>query len=196
VGVILAGGQSTRMGQDKASLPLEGETLLDVMVSKLRNLRPLVNKVIVSGCYPHYPSLSDIKENLGPLGGMHTVLSNPRFSAEGGFILFVPVDLPKMQSSILKKLIIGLNSGEKEACSFQDHALPAVFRVTNRLKSLLDQKIKKEKNLSIKQLLEELDSLELKMEKDDETCFLNMNEYSQWKKYQDELKSQAQSASI
>ena len=42
--IMLAGGQSSRMGQDKASLEIEGQTMLERL---LVTLRPLVAETVV-----------------------------------------------------------------------------------------------------------------------------------------------------
>ena len=51
VGVVLAGGRSSRMGRDKAMLTWHGDTLLAHMQQCLRLSG--VTRVVVSGAYPH-----------------------------------------------------------------------------------------------------------------------------------------------
>ncbi len=69
--LILAGGESRRMGQDKASLLLGERTLLQSVVA---TLQPLFAEVIVSVRQPRHeidlPQVCDDPSNTGPLAGL------------------------------------------------------------------------------------------------------------------------------
>ena len=77
-GVLIAGGASTRFGQDKALLPYRGHSLAHLLLGELRSagLSPLV----FNG--PRLPDdaggdvryIPDATPGLGPLGGIATVL--------------------------------------------------------------------------------------------------------------------------
>ena len=75
--VILAGGQSRRMGRDKLLLPLSGERLLDRAVRRYGEVFP---RVLVSVSGPErYPELGemrvfDVFPGAGPLAGLHAGL--------------------------------------------------------------------------------------------------------------------------
>ena len=90
-GFVLAGGKSTRMGQDKALLNWHGQTLLDHMVELLRSA---ANPVQVVGRDP----LPDRLPGLGPLSGIATGLAMSSTDAN----LFVAVDLPLLTQDFLK----------------------------------------------------------------------------------------------
>lgn len=90
LGCVLAGGQSSRFGSDKALAELDGHTLLDRAVATLRRQ---CAAVIVVGralgpalCVPDYPA-----PGMGPLGGIAGALNH---ALEGGFdaVLTVGVD--------------------------------------------------------------------------------------------------------
>lgn len=75
-GIILAGGQSKRMGTDKALLQVEGEVLL---AKAIRLCESCCSEIIVSsGNSDHadfgYPMLPDEVVGCGPLGGVYTCL--------------------------------------------------------------------------------------------------------------------------
>jgi molybdopterin-guanine dinucleotide biosynthesis protein A len=79
--LILAGGESRRMGQDKASLVLDGQTLLQSVAA---TLQPLFAEVIVSVRQPRpdidLPQVCDAPGQVGPLAGLAAGLeraSNP-----------------------------------------------------------------------------------------------------------------------
>lgn len=79
--LILAGGDSRRMGQDKASLVLDGRTLLQSVVA---TLQPLFAEVLVSVRQQRpdidLPQVCDTPGQVGPLAGLAAGLertSNP-----------------------------------------------------------------------------------------------------------------------
>ncbi|MDP4027565.1 MAG: molybdenum cofactor guanylyltransferase [Gallionella sp.] len=67
----MAGGDSRRMGTDKASLLLDGQTLLQSVIATMQQLFP---QVIVSVRQPRpeidLPQVCDEQENAGPLAGL------------------------------------------------------------------------------------------------------------------------------
>jgi molybdopterin-guanine dinucleotide biosynthesis protein A len=86
-GFIQAGGRSSRMNQDKAWLEIEGAPMIERVIAAAR---PAVGRlaIIVNAANPQidrYEKLAesrdamlifDLHEHLGPLGGIHTALSN------------------------------------------------------------------------------------------------------------------------
>lgn len=102
-GFVLAGGSSTRMGEDKALLPLAGKPLL-LRTAEL--LSPLVASVTVIGDPARYASLGlavvpDDAPGLGPLGGIATALRIS--SAEWNLI--VGCDMPYLTVAWLEFLM-------------------------------------------------------------------------------------------
>src|ERR1041385_3815789 len=78
-GFVLAGGKSTRMGQDKAAVTLNGLTLLQ---HGLAALRQVCRDVAILGKHELYGALGPVYEDIfpgcGPLGGIHAALSNSK----------------------------------------------------------------------------------------------------------------------
>jgi molybdopterin-guanine dinucleotide biosynthesis protein A len=71
--ILLAGGQSTRMGAPKARLAFDGQLLLPLLVSRMRRL--VRERVVVAGpvqCLPGTPApvLRDDDPGQGPLAGL------------------------------------------------------------------------------------------------------------------------------
>ncbi len=69
--IIMAGGDSSRMGTDKASILLDGQTLLQSVIATMQQLFP---KVIVSVRQPRagidLPQICDEQPDGGPLAGL------------------------------------------------------------------------------------------------------------------------------
>lgn len=104
LGFVLAGGQSRRMGRDKALLPWGGATLLE---HALARLRPLCDEVFVL-CGPgaRYaelgaPLLLDPVADQGPLAGLLAGLE--RLDQRPG--LFLAVDVPRVPTELLASLL-------------------------------------------------------------------------------------------
>ena len=90
LGVVLAGGQSTRFGSDKALAELDGQTLIDLAVERLAGW---CGNVVIAGrpagpvmCISDWP-----RQGMGPLGGIAAGL---RLAQDRGVaeILTIPVD--------------------------------------------------------------------------------------------------------
>ena len=105
--VILAGGQSSRMGRDKARLAFEEESLLARQLRKVRTLNPA--EVFISGRsgedYSAFncPVLFDLEPGFGPLGGIERALH----AAGSPLLLVLAVDLPHMTNGFLQKMFAG-----------------------------------------------------------------------------------------
>ena len=102
IGFVLAGGKSTRMGQDKAFLEVEGRTLL---TNALGLARAVADEVKIVGDPAKFADFGTVVEDIypgrGPLGGIHAALR----SSETDLNLMIGVDLPLLEARFLKYLI-------------------------------------------------------------------------------------------
>ena len=102
LGVVLAGGKSSRMGRDKAWLTFFGQPLLRRVAEVLASV---TGEVMVSGRDPvpfgvDCPWLPDETPRLGPAGGIMTVLA-----ATSRPCLVVSCDLPFLEPETLARLV-------------------------------------------------------------------------------------------
>ena len=101
--IVLAGGQSERMGQDKALITVHGMTLLEHVIVALM---PVVNKILVVADIPDkYPLscgrvVADTFPGCGPVGGILTGLT----ALGAGYHLVVGCDMPALQLGVLQLL--------------------------------------------------------------------------------------------
>lgn len=99
---ILAGGQSTRMGRDKALLEFRGRPLIEQALDKLHVLGFSPR---IAGSRPdlalYAPFVADNYSGSGPLAGIEAALSASDF----GLNLFLPVDLPLLPIDFLRWMI-------------------------------------------------------------------------------------------
>jgi molybdopterin-guanine dinucleotide biosynthesis protein A len=100
---VLAGGRSSRMGQDKALLPWKGSTLIQ---SVAREVFDAAGNVMLIGAPERYgnlgfPVIPDKIAGCGPLSGLHAALRTT--SAEWNVL--VACDMPGVKSQLLKELL-------------------------------------------------------------------------------------------
>jgi molybdopterin-guanine dinucleotide biosynthesis protein A len=104
--VLLAGGRSTRMGRDKATLLIEGQPLWQRQLAILRALGP--KELFISGPRdgPYADAgveiIEDAVPGLGPLGGIAAALRR----AESPLVLVLAIDLPAMTADFLITLLL------------------------------------------------------------------------------------------
>ncbi len=101
-GIVLAGGKSSRMGQDKALLPYGDKRLVEhalaILEQKCQTLLVSSNKEIEGLTYPCIP---DVYAGLGPLAGLQATLS----ASGRKHHLVLPCDVPFIPASLLERLL-------------------------------------------------------------------------------------------
>jgi molybdenum cofactor guanylyltransferase len=99
---VLAGGQSSRMGTDKAFQLLEGLSLLTRVLDVARSVTDDVHIVGQKQKYSSFaPTIEDIFPGCGPLGGIHAALR----SSDRELNLILAVDVPFVTSALLRHLV-------------------------------------------------------------------------------------------
>lgn len=130
IGVVLAGGQSTRMGRDKALLEWHGRPLLERQLDALRASG--VDELRVSGDRPAYHGVVDAQPGLGPLGGLAGIAEAVAADAD---LLVIPVDMPLLGTALLRRLRTEQPRARGLRCV--DHVLPTRLRVDAASRALL-----------------------------------------------------------
>lgn len=115
IGVVLAGGLSSRMGQDKAKLLRKSTDMLNF--SKQLLIDSGISNIVVSG--DEYDIPDKVKKS-GPVGGIYSVLSK---LPQAKSFLILPVDLPFMTTKALADLRIKGELSQK-ATYFEGHNIP------------------------------------------------------------------------
>ncbi|MDR0780744.1 MAG: molybdenum cofactor guanylyltransferase [Pseudomonadales bacterium] len=134
-GVILAGGASTRMGEDKRYLRLHGQTLLERTEALLEAAG--AEFVLLSGTVEGRLCIPDTRADLGPPGAVLSVIEHVRehYGLDGVNLLFVPVDMPLLSAASLKHLLDA--SVNATACHFDNQVFPCTMKATPDLYTYL-----------------------------------------------------------
>lgn len=99
---ILAGGQSSRMGTEKAFLDFQGQMLIDRMITIAKSVAEQMRIVGPKQKFSAFGQIAtDIYPERGPLGGIHAALEISRTE----FNLMLAVDIPFVEPKFLEYLL-------------------------------------------------------------------------------------------
>lgn len=110
---IQAGGESRRMGQDKALMPFLGMTLLEWVMKRVSSLG---DELFVTTNHPEkyqdfgVPLYQDVLPGMGALGGLLTALS----SAQNPVLIVIACDMPFANIDLLTLAIERLQSSNAD----------------------------------------------------------------------------------
>lgn len=100
--LLLAGGKSSRMGKDKASLLLDGKSFPRHLMEKAEVLG--IRQKFLSGHAweeENVRVIEDIYKERGPMGGLHACMK----VMETPYCLVLPVDVPQIPLEVLETLL-------------------------------------------------------------------------------------------
>jgi molybdenum cofactor guanylyltransferase len=102
-GFVLTGGRSSRMGRDKALLPIEGLLLVERTAERVRAAAGSVTLIGAPERYAHLglPVAADLIEDCGPVGGLYTALKIGQADRN----LLVACDMPGVTAEFLRELL-------------------------------------------------------------------------------------------
>ncbi|MFC0211755.1 molybdenum cofactor guanylyltransferase [Paenibacillus chartarius] len=134
-GIVLAGGRSSRMGTDKALLPIGGVPLLQRVVSGMALLCRGVTVIVPASEPDRYAALplgpevafaADRYPDKGPLAGIHAgLLAMP---AECDYALVMACDMPVLSEPLLRRMTAALaDSPPPEAVLCRGQPMHALY---------------------------------------------------------------------
>lgn len=188
--IILAGGQSSRMGADKSFLRIDENFIISKLVELVK---PLFNDlIIIANNLKAYSNINvkvfeDVYRDCGPLGGIHSGLLNS--NTNKNFI--ISCDMPLMDRSVLEYICSFDWDGEILVPKVDEkiHPLCGLYskNLTQQLEHLLDaSKVENNSaNLSVYSFIKKNIHRFIEMKKWSnfrEECFLNMNTRDDYKK--------------
>ena len=130
--VILAGGKSRRMGQNKALINLGGRPLAEIMAERALQL---TNNVFISANAPEifnflpFLVVPDLLPEQGPLSGLHAVMSGHVYT----LYITLACDLPGLPVSLVSSMLgvsEGFDAVIPRTSDGMAHPLAAVYRRT------------------------------------------------------------------
>jgi len=132
-GFVLVGGRSSRMGRDKARLPLDSRLLVEDVAAKVRVLTCNVALIGEKQRYRDLPfeSFYDLRPSQGPLAGIETALATCR----GEWSLIVACDMPNLRTEWLSALAAETRQTQGDCAVLKDanckvHPLCGIWKAT------------------------------------------------------------------
>ncbi len=97
---IIAGGKSTRMGQNKALMILNNQTIIEKISNELSEMGSLTISAASSGLYEEYCNriVYDENKDIGPIEGIRQVLIH----AETEYVFVCAADMPFINKDLVK----------------------------------------------------------------------------------------------
>jgi len=178
-GAILAGGQSRRMGRDKACVEIGGRSMLEMVIDRLS---PLFGSLMIIGggsdlrAPPDVPVYPDLRPGMGSLGGIYTAVV--KSSTEQVFC--AACDMPFIRREVVEHMI-GLSGNGYDA---------VVPRINGELEPLcalysrdIRSAIERDLDNGVRRIKTTLSSLRVRVVEEDElvpidpelTTFFNIN---------------------
>ncbi len=159
--VVVCGGKNTRMeGFEKANLKLGKYTFLQHIIYKLSNFDNLViscnNEKQLN--FEGQEIIVDKVENIGPIGGIYTALSNVTTNC----IFVISCDFPTVNDIIINKMLIEYNKAKKTVIAKINGKINPLLGVYNKNKLDVIEKNISKGNYKLMCLF------------DDDTCFLEI----------------------
>ncbi len=170
--VLLAGGRSSRMGENKAFLKIGCRTFLDIQLEKLCALS--VDEILISGdpdiIAPSFDKGSynksirivpDIVKDLGPLGGLYSCFCETKCDTA----LVVGTDVPLISAATLNNILSYHLSHKNDATvlSAASHIEPLIAAYSTVIHHLIKEQIDKGA-LSVRPLLDRINTFYLEYE--------------------------------
>ena len=184
-GYVLAGGRSSRMGEDKALLETDGAALVERAAAELAGARLAPVKVVVNAGqtevfrrrFPALEFVTDIYPERGALGGLHAALADCRTA----YAVLLAVDLPFVTGAALEKLVAEASRAPAAAIVPQQadgrlQPLAAVYRAAD-CRPAVEAQLAADGSLSMRDLLARIDHRTIPQTAlaADEKLFFNLN---------------------
>ncbi len=126
--IILAGGKSTRMGQDKAFLEINGESSIKRLY---KLLSPFFDEIIVSVDserdipFTGMKVVRDVKDGHGPLMGIYSAI----MASQSQVNFIIACDIPEVNMTLLFELLANSEEHDITVPSFSDGQYEPLFAV-------------------------------------------------------------------
>ncbi len=176
-GILLAGGKSKRMGEDKAFLQFKGKYLFEFPLSILIDF---TDEIIISSSNMDFKNtghiiIKDEIPNLGPLGGIYSCLKRSTYL----YSLILPCDIPLLDLSIPEVLLHNhIKYDITVALNHNNFPEPLIGVYSKNLLPLIEKQIHRG-NLKLMDLLGKVNTNYVTLEKEvfnqSSKPFLNIN---------------------
>ncbi|MBN2669800.1 MAG: molybdenum cofactor guanylyltransferase [Bacteroidales bacterium] len=171
IGVVLAGGLSRRMGQDKSLMLYRDEALIKYSIDILT---PYCSEVLLSSNTKFHDKfgltrIEDLHKEIGPMGGLYSILKQNK--AE--YYLCLPCDSPMVKPEFIEQLINQIDDNFQAIVPIHEHHIEPLFAIYHHsISEVLELCISKN-NYKMMNLLNQVQSKYIPI--NEESYFMNIN---------------------
>lgn len=179
--ILLCGGKSSRMGQDKALLGYEASPYrwLGVAPTLLEHQQLLLiqagaSEILLSG--NRAGAIADYWPDRGPLGGIHACLAQSKHQLN----LVIPVDMPGLSPALLSTLV---QRHQGEISCFSESAMPCVLNRSDAVLRYLELQLQQAgSDCSLRQMQQHFQAQRTACAEPDQ--LFNLNTITEWRRHQ------------
>jgi molybdenum cofactor guanylyltransferase len=176
--IILAGGKSSRMGSDKASLPFAETTVLNYLIEAVKKSN---HPYVVVSSLPEHDLIAesiigDVLPDSGPLSGILSGMTY--FSSD--WVVVLSCDMPFYEAQLIEEMS---NSTQGYDAVIPVHANKSYYLYglySAKCRSVIEEQMNKGE-LAVKKLLEKLKVNQFNADRYPATIFINMNSPDDYK---------------
>ena len=189
-GIILCGGKSSRMGENKALLKINGKCIISYVVDILQ---PFCKEIIISTNtneldFLPYSKVNDIYNNIGPISGIFSSLLKSTTNKN----IVLSCDTPFINSIFLNKLLSYSHNYDIVLPKFNNHLQTMTGFFSKNIIPIVNEEIKKENYIPPK-IFEKCKLKKLEIDKKslyyNKNLFFNINSPNDYKKAQEIIKT-------
>ena len=170
---ILAGGKSSRMKREKGLVQINNKSMIEHVIDANVPFQQPIHIITNSDQYAHlpYPCISDIHQEIGPLGGLHAALTH--CSKKG--LLLLSCDTPFVQHKFLQTIIKARDTSFQAIIpSFQNKIHPLLGWYNKTAIALVEKQISLQ-NYRMTDLIDKLKTKQLDCSHFPTSFFQNIN---------------------
>jgi len=173
--ILLAGGKSSRMGQDKGLMLLNGKPMIEYIIEIAQQISTEIIIVANNDSYLKFnlPVYKDEFLDKGPLAGIYTGLKNTKTEKN----LILSCDVPYIQKELIEFLISNSEKNEITISLFQDKLHPLIGIYAKSCLPVILEQIKLNE-LKVASLFEKIKTKLLNVNEFDSSNFRNINKES------------------
>jgi len=170
-GVVLAGGESSRMGEDKSLMLINEQKLIEFSINALK---PFCKEVLISSSKNAHQSfscrkISDRFHKIGPIAGIQSALVH----SDTDYIIILPCDSPMVKPEFVEYLISEIEPNTSIIVpKYGPHLEPLFAIYHKKVLPIVEEQIKNG-DYRLTHLLELCQAKIVEVE--DRTCFVNIN---------------------
>ena len=180
-GFILAGGKSSRMGEDKGLIFFKGKAMVEHTITTLEKFAIPIVIIANNNAYGQFglPVFSDLIKDKGPAGGIYTALT--KSNTETNIIL--SCDSPFVTEQLINQLIKAHKGHQVTFPRYNNKTHPLIGIYNKSIVEIYKSNIEKGM-LKLKSINSTLDTLEVEFNEetiDNKNCFSNINTQAELK---------------